>query len=209
MKTIEQLDAMSIEEQWKYFGTPENNEFEIRMSKERATYCAKDYPELYENKIIHDMGCGYGVAAKFLAENFKCTVVGIEAHDVALKICNEQNKHPKITYAKGLVSKTNLPSESADIVHVVEVIEHLTMDERDLAIKEWRRLLKPEGLLYITTPELRGRKEEFPKGSHVTEYEFDELKEILSKEGFKLCWFKRKYQTDEISMALMFEKVSK
>ncbi|MDP2692247.1 MAG: methyltransferase domain-containing protein [bacterium] len=206
MKTLEEIDAMTTESKRRHFGTPDNNGYEINMSKERAVYFAKDHPDMYKGKLIVDAGCGYGDAAKFLAENFDCDIIGIEAHDVALDMCNKRNIHPRVTYKKALISDTKLPKESVDIVNAVEVIEHVDFEERDLTLKEWNRILKTEGFLYITTPERRGKKEEFPKGSHFMEYDFEEMVDIVQKAGFILVWHKRNSNTDGVSMALLFQK---
>lgn len=208
MKTLKELDTMTAQEQWRHFGTPDDRDFEHDLSRERATFMAKAEPNSYKDKIVYDMGCGYGTAARYLAERYNCTVVGIDAHDKALAIANMRNAHINVTFKKALISETGLSDTSGDIVNAVEVIEHVDDVERTQALKEWNRILKFKGLLYMTTPERRLEKSQYPEGSHWTEYDFEELVQIVEKEGFKLIWHKRKGQTDGTSMALCFEKVS-
>lgn len=205
--TIEEIEALPPDTILWYFGTPEDTEFEHDLSRDRATYISKDTPEMYKDKIVYDMGCGFGTAAVHLANKYNCTVVGIEANETALQICRTKNAHPNITYKKALVSNTGLPPQSAHTIMCVETIEHLDEEERTTALKEWNRLLPIGGLLYITTPERRLPKHKYPEGSHWTEYDYEELIEIVSKEGFKFIVSKRKNQTDGTSMALLFEKI--
>lgn len=43
---------------------------------------------------------------------------------------------------------------SVDVVYVVHCLEHLPFDDTEMALREWHRVLKPEGLLYVAVPDL-------------------------------------------------------
>lgn len=47
---------------------------------------------------------------------------------------------------------SQLPSASFDLVYATEVIEHLTDDELTAMLNECKRLLRPGGRLFLTTP---------------------------------------------------------
>lgn len=47
-----------------------------------------------------------------------------------------------------------LPNESADVVMAIHLFEHFYRWDADKALKEWRRLLKPGGLLILELPNL-------------------------------------------------------
>lgn len=204
--TIEEFNKLSINDRNVIFGTPENNDFELQMSKKRASMGALKYPEIYDNKILCDLGCGYGDGLFFVVNNFNCqNGIGIDANTEALKIANERSKNEKIEYINESIMDTKLPNQSIDIINCVETIEHVDIEGRDKLLKECIRILKDDGYLFITTPELRGNKNEFPKGSHFTEYQFWELVDIVSKYGFKYIYGWKPDQIDGVSNAFLFQ----
>jgi ubiquinone/menaquinone biosynthesis C-methylase UbiE len=103
-------------------------------------YCKK-------NAVILDAGCGTGKNIEFLGlNNFR--VHGIDVSNDAIKFCNRRNL-PEIKYA----SITDIPSEPNffDAVFSMDVIGNLDEDDREKAIKEFTRVLKPNGIAIINT----------------------------------------------------------
>lgn len=102
-----------------------------------------------EAKLL-DVGCGIGITLSFLAQAFPKSVgcdIDQEAVRATKAILKEVGiKIPVIVYdGKILPFKDN----SFDIITSVEVIEHA--ENPDLMLKEMRRVLKPNGILHITT----------------------------------------------------------
>jgi 2-polyprenyl-3-methyl-5-hydroxy-6-metoxy-1,4-benzoquinol methylase len=97
--------------------------------------------------VILDVGCGTGLNASFL-KNAGHTVVGVDISTVAI----EQFR------AKGFegfvcdIDAQPLPiaSDSIDVVYASEVIEHVFDTKRFLS--ELTRVLKPGGLMIVSTP---------------------------------------------------------
>jgi ubiquinone/menaquinone biosynthesis C-methylase UbiE len=89
-------------------------------------------------------------------------------------------------------------NESFDVLFAGEIIEHLP--DPIEALREWRRVLKPEGLLILTTPNNQ-RLGNLIDGStrpispdHLRELSYSELKdEILPQAGFKIIDIKGVY----------------
>lgn len=92
-------------------------------------------------------------------------------------------------------------NDSFDVITMTDVFEHITEPAKMLS--EIRRILKPDGILFIKVPnglfnlfkygliKLTGRLKDydiFDSYEHVVHYSGDSLKEMLGKHGFKLAY---------------------
>lgn len=75
------------------------------------------------------------------------------------------------------MSESKLPENSFDMVTTIEVIEHVQRDED--FIRNIHRVLKPGGILILTTP--NGDFVPNTNPEHVRHYKFNELKERIGK----------------------------
>lgn len=100
-------------------------------------------------KKVLDVGCGTGRLVQFLNEN-DFSAVGCDNSAIAVKIAQKNNKKNAITKA----SATHLPFPNAsfDLITGISMIEHLTKKETDEFINEAKRVLKPNGFIFIVTP---------------------------------------------------------
>lgn len=80
-------------------------------------------------------------------------------------------------YVVGDFLETSLPDRSFDVVTLVEVIEHVDEDARFIA--QAFRLLKPGGVLYITTP--NGATVPNRNPNHVRHYTWEGLEALLCR----------------------------
>jgi len=97
---------------------------------------------LGEGKVL-DVGTGAGN----LAHGLKEQGYEVSALDIDPSVC----KHPDVEVTRGDIME-GLPYEdgSFDLVTALEVIEH--MEDPFKAVREFHRVLKPGGLLLLTTP---------------------------------------------------------
>jgi 2-polyprenyl-3-methyl-5-hydroxy-6-metoxy-1,4-benzoquinol methylase len=93
-------------------------------------------------KIV-DLGCG---TVNWNTEGFP--VLGIDLNPGMLSKAKKEGRLSNFKVAS--VQKTGLPDQSADMVIVSEVLEHLTDFEN--AIDEIRRILAPNGVVLVTVP---------------------------------------------------------
>lgn len=109
------------------------------------SYILDKYPD---GGSVLDVGCTNGDFSKYLIKhNFDCS--GLEFMDQAIK----QSKKAGLHVTKGsFLNKFPYKDNSFNIVFAGEVIEH-TVDD-DFFLQEVRRVLKPGGLLILTTPNL-------------------------------------------------------
>lgn len=92
-------------------------------------------------KKILDLGCGEGVLVeKFRAKNFD--IIGADF-----------NYQSGFVY-KRPITNTGFADNSFDVVLCLDVLEHLDFNEQDRALEEIGRILKPNGNLVLTLPNL-------------------------------------------------------
>jgi SAM-dependent methyltransferase len=137
------------------------------------------------NRVI-DVGCGNGHLLA-VAKKLGWEVFGTEFTDQAVQLCEEKG----IQMHKGVLDIKNYKPNSFDCLFFVEVIEHINNPLEELA--KFHTLLRPGGVLYITTPNFisyasRTLKSkwtcvEYPE--HLTYYTPSTLNKILVKSGFK------------------------
>ena len=81
----------------------------------------------------------------------------------------------------------DLPDNSIDFFWTTEVIEHMGREFIAPWLDDANRVLRPGGLVYVSTPNHDGSNEKLPE-DHVYEWGFEELKEELEDEsrGWKI-----------------------
>lgn len=96
-----------------------------------------------------DYGCGEGRYIELLNEFFPSTsIFGSDISDTALQIA--QTKYPSGKYFTMSDESVNFADNSFDLIISIEVLEHVRNVEK--SIQEIGRLLKPEGMVIISTP---------------------------------------------------------
>jgi ubiquinone/menaquinone biosynthesis C-methylase UbiE len=106
--------------------------------------------ELCHGKTVLDVACGEGFGSAMLAE-VAAAVVGVDiASDVVL---HAQSKYGCKNLSFLIASCTDLPllDSSFDVVVSLETLEHLS--QHDKMVGEIKRVLRPNGVLLISTPE--------------------------------------------------------
>ncbi|MCS7122121.1 MAG: class I SAM-dependent methyltransferase, partial [Archaeoglobaceae archaeon] len=105
----------------------------------------------YKFEKILDVGCGDGKFTKLIAEACRAKeVYGLEISEIGV----EMAKRNGINCSKCDVDVENFPFDSNyfDAVFAGEIIEHLY--DPDHFLEEVHRVLKPDGIFVLTTPNL-------------------------------------------------------
>lgn len=129
---------------------------------------------------ILDAGCGTGLLAKKL-ERFG-SVKGIDVSPEAVEFSSQRGINAKI----GSVNKLTFDDNSFDVVVSIDVIYHNQVDDI-VALKEFKRVLKPGGILILRVPAISWLLSAHDKYVLTRErYNFRGLKEKLRSVGFRV-----------------------
>ena len=131
--------------------------------------------QFVQGRRVLDAGSGTGFGALMLAEAGAAHVVGIDNDAPAVEQASAGCSH-NIEFTVGDVAAIPFGDASFDVVTCMEVIEHVEDPER--VLDELQRVLKPDGLLLLSTP---NRDVVVPGNRfHVHEFTPHELTETLS-----------------------------
>lgn len=130
-----------------------------------------------EGKAVLDIACGEGYGSAMLAQVAR-SVIGVDIAAEAVEHARRRYTRPGVSFKVGSCAAIPLDEASVDVVVSFETIEH--HDEHEEMLSEIRRVLKPGGLMILSSPE-RFEYSERPATTnefHVHElyrYEFVEL----------------------------------
>ncbi len=132
-------------------------------------------------KKVLDAGCGTGYGSAELAQEAG-SVTGIDLSSEALDYARANYPLANVSWAAGSCIRLPFCSASFDVVVAFEVIEHL--EDPATFIAECARVLQPEGLFIVSTPNKRyyaeSRAASGPNLYHQHEFEVDEFHRSLS-----------------------------
>ena len=144
--------------------------------------------DLVRGKKVLDVACGEGYGSTFMAD-VAGSVVGVDISHEAVQYASTTYKKSNLTFRQGSATNLDFIDASFDVVVSFETIEHLL--EQDQMLAEIRRVLRPDGLLVISSPnrpiysEESGELNEF----HVKELDFNEFDELLKKQFRTIQYF--------------------
>lgn len=154
-------------------------------------YGFKEFVEiLLPRSLVLDVGCTGGRDSKRLAQKgFR--VIGIDLVDEFLE---EARQHvPEAEFVNMDLLKLEFPENYFDAIYACAVLLHLEKEDIPKALEGFRRVLKPNGKLYVAVKEGEGveYKEDKISGGYkrtFTYFREDELKRFLEKAGFKVTF---------------------
>ena len=136
----------------------------------------KGVQDLVRGKVVLDIASGSGYGTALLAETAQ-EVYGLDASRDAVDYAQHNFGAENIRYMVADAIEIPLDENSVDIVVTFETIEHVENYEKFLS--EISRVLKPDGLAVVSTP----NDLEFAEGNHfhLHEFEKEELLGLLGK----------------------------
>ncbi|HET7302701.1 MAG TPA: class I SAM-dependent methyltransferase [Candidatus Saccharimonadales bacterium] len=159
---------------------------ESRIGTEDTAELAKLQTLLRPGSKVLDVGCAAGRDTGIL-KDMGFAVVGSDLADKLLDIAKQT--HPDIEFVLADMRQLPFADKAFSAIWASAVLHHVTKTEMPTVLREFRRVLAPQGLLYIHTKAGQGvlrTKEETVKGEG-REFELvtaKELHEMLQSVGF-------------------------
>ena len=153
------------------------------LQKLEAVFLARIPP----NALVLDAGCGRSLFTE-IRPKWPFRIVAADVDEGAIR--SRRAEFPQLHWAVSFADPLPFRAGVFDALFAGELIEHLTNPATAMA--EFRRVLKPGGVLILTTPNRR-RLANIADGSdrpispdHLSELSYDELGELMRREGFKV-----------------------
>ncbi|MBW4470181.1 MAG: methyltransferase domain-containing protein [Stenomitos rutilans HA7619-LM2] len=104
-----------------------------------------------KDKRVLDISCGSGYGSRYLALQGAQQVVGVDVDERSIQFASKFYQHPAVSFIQSDAHAIqSLKDASFDVIVSFETIEHLQNPRQFLL--ELRRLLKPDGQLFISCP---------------------------------------------------------
>jgi len=160
---------------------------------------------------IVDLACGEGYGAALLARN-AASVVGVDANPEAFEHARLKYTAPNLGFERNMIE---LWQGDVDCVVFLQTIEHV--QDPDAMLDHVRELIGPDGVAYITTPNVLTLA---PKGAersgnpwHVREYRPEEFRALCERHfgtvGLLGLFHHRKLRAHELVLKAGWDRVHK
>jgi glycosyltransferase involved in cell wall biosynthesis/SAM-dependent methyltransferase len=136
--------------------------------------------ELSRDRHVLDIACGEGYGSDLLA-GVAVRVVGVDiAADVA-RHAQARYRRPHLSFAAGDCAAMPIADRSMDVIVSFETLEH--HDRHDDMMREVKRVLRPGGVLIISSPDRTQYSEEpnYKNPHHARELDRTEFEELLAR----------------------------
>ena len=156
---------------------------ELDIDSEISIYHLQRYlsvQEICKGKRVLDIACGEGYGSNIIAQ-VSDTVVGVDISEETIENAKGKYRKENTTFVTG--SADNIPAEdnSFDVVISFETIEHISEDCQIRFLQEIKRVLKPDGILVMSSPDKENYSDipNFKNEYHVHELYKDEFVALL------------------------------
>jgi len=134
---------------------------------------------MVDGKSVLDIASGEGYGSHLLSQKAD-SVIGVDISEEAVEHANRKYAgKANLSYRIGSASAIPLDDNAVDIVTSFETLEHTT--EHDAFLKEIKRVLKPGGVLIMSTPDTVLYKLREPENPyHVKELSTPEFEQLIN-----------------------------
>ena len=144
-----------------------------------------------KGKRVLDAACGEGYGSHLLSKTAS-SVVGVDLSEKAIQHANKHYQQSNLSFETSDVLNMNFSDDSFDLIVSFETLEHIV--EHDDLLYEFKRVLKPEGVLLISTPDKKeySDKTGFNNEYHLKELYQHEFDDLINKKFKHSRWYGQK-----------------
>jgi ubiquinone/menaquinone biosynthesis C-methylase UbiE len=132
---------------------------------------------LTTEKVL-DIACGSGYGSYYLSLNNDLEVIGADVNSDSIKQAKKNYQKDNLKFQVANALSLPFKDNSFDAIVSLETIEHFDVSDQNLYLRELKRVLKPEGKLWLSTPNAQASKHNNPW--HLKELSFPELQQLLA-----------------------------
>ena len=144
-------------------------------------------------KTVLDAACGTGYGTSMLAQVAE-KAVGIDISEEAVEYAQEHYSNGKTEFAAASIASLPFPEHCYDAVVSFETLEHVDQEVQRSFLREICRVLKPEGVLVISTPNREVYDNRGVNEFHVAEMTDREFRDFLGGKFEHIQYFTQKWE---------------
>jgi SAM-dependent methyltransferase len=129
-------------------------------------------------RAVLDAGCGVGYGSAFLGRTAQ-RVLGVDLSPEAIAYAQGRYRSENVEFEVMDLAALELPDASFDVVCAFETIEHVP--DRDAVLHELARVLRQDGALLVSTPQVRQTTESPANPFHYVEYARADFEALLRR----------------------------
>ncbi|HET7118810.1 MAG TPA: methyltransferase domain-containing protein, partial [Hanamia sp.] len=135
--------------------------------------------EFIKNKVVLDIASGEGYGSNLLSQ-YAEKVIGVDIDETSITNARLKYNRKNLEFKTGRTDEIPLQDVTIDVVVSFETLEH--HDKHQEMMREIKRVLKPGGILIMSTPDKKYYSDEsqYKNPFHVKELYLNEFKELIN-----------------------------
>ncbi|UKL13849.1 class I SAM-dependent methyltransferase [Dissulfurimicrobium hydrothermale] len=190
-------DLIKISGDYHYKASLSKNKIKKFWYYSKKTAIKRFLPPQTGDNVL-DVGCGSGVITNFLSE-LGASAIGIDGNIEAINFAKSKFENSRCRFIYGLVDDDYKFDLLFNKIYCLELIEHIYYNQGLKMLRNFYRILKPGGKVFLTTPNYRSAwplieylmdkfhlSNPLDKYQHVEHYDRNKLKKIIEEAGFQV-----------------------
>lgn len=146
------------------------------VSEHLHRYCVSN--QFISNKVVLDIASGEGYGSNLLSKSAK-QVIGVDIDNEAIEKAKIKYKKSNLIFKTGSADKIPVDDNTIDVLISFETIEH--HDKHQEMFNEIKRVLKPDGILIMSSPDKKYHSDVTNKNNpfHIKELYLEEFEDLV------------------------------